>query len=134
MTYRGLFAGKLKVRFHLAKGANFMKWQIKEQDGTIHFVDPENYRLVMENCSLTNQKGTAKKIFEGENKSVCSWINCNKVLVYNDQGIGGEEKILSYNPKITPNWVYQGENVDGEFFGAIYTGKRKLYAYSRNLA
>lgn len=124
-----IIEGNLKVRFHLAKGDNFMKWQIRDDKGNVVYVDPENYRLVMEYCQLVNQKSTAKKIKNGANKSVCAWIKCSKVQVYNDVGTGAKETILSFNPKVKPNWVFGGENADGSKFRHIYSGNRKLYGY-----
>jgi hypothetical protein len=117
-----------KVRFHLAAGENFMKWQIKHPDGTVEFHDPNSVGIIMTGCFLRNQKGTAEKIFEGANKTVCAWVEAKEVTVlpFSEVTVDPENKI-GYNPKVTPNWVYKGEDVDGESFTSMYSVGRTLY-------
>ena len=124
-----------KVRFHLAKGVNFMKWQIKnELTGTVIFLDPSEVSLRLRNCFLRNQIGTAKKINEGANKSVCAWVECDSYELETKTTIKLGYK-LAYNPKETPNWsldniesFWHGENIDGKTFKEVLTSNRSLYS------
>ena len=71
-----------QVRFHLAKGENFMKWQVKDlSNGEVNYYDPSEYQLVMYDSVLKNQKTTAKKINCGANKTVCAWIRAGRVVI-----------------------------------------------------
>ncbi len=47
----------IKVRFHLAKGENFMKWQVTSPSGVAYY-DPEHFHITMRNCKLRNRKST----------------------------------------------------------------------------
>ena len=119
----------MKVRFHLAKGQNYMKWQIKENNGLTYYYDPNEVDMILENCELHNSKKTAEGIFNGAEKTVCSWIECDRVFVYNAVGDVDYDNQLSYNPRIKPNWVdSEGNNVDGHSYEKIVTKGRKVFA------
>jgi hypothetical protein len=118
---------KIKVRYNLGRGKNYMKWKIESKSG-VEYHSPQDVQLIMHNCILKNNKKLAKRIYEGENKSVCSWIICesiqinyfqplvngfkNKVLISgltNDTMAFEKEWIekspqLKYNPKVFPYW------------------------------
>jgi len=83
----------------------------------------------MEGCKLVNQKGTAKKIFDGANKTVCAWVEANNVTTYhkmpNDFVEGGVQ--VSYNPRVTPNWVMEGKDVDKQKVGDLITIDRNIF-------
>ena len=51
----------VKVRFHLAKGENYMKWQVKDANGDVQYLEPEQVSIKMYGCKLINQRGTAEK-------------------------------------------------------------------------
>ena len=122
----------MKVRFHLAKGQNYMKWQIKEKNGLTYYYDPDQVNMILENCELHNSRKTAEGIFNGANKTVCSWIECERVFVYNridDTDFPNCDNQLSYNPRIKPNWVdSEGNNVDGHSYNKLVTKGRKVFA------
>jgi hypothetical protein len=40
-------------------------------------------------------------------------------------GLNGEAVL--YNPRVCPNWVFNGENADGYKFGFIYSIGKKLF-------
>ena len=62
-----------KIRFHLAKGVNFMKWQIKDtKSGEVIYISPKDYSLHFEGVTLKNSKSTANRIKQGSNKTVCA--------------------------------------------------------------
>jgi dTDP-4-dehydrorhamnose reductase len=114
-----------KVRFNLARGENYQKWQIKHKEETFH-VDPSSTKLLMINCTLKNNKKVAKKIFQGENKSVCSWILCEN-LFFEEKEIQGKE--IRYNPRKAPFWTDDNNsNLDDKKFSQIQTLDRKLFA------
>jgi hypothetical protein len=124
---------KYQVRFHLAKGENYMKWQVKNlSNGEVSFYDPEQYQVVMYDCILKNQKTAAKKINCGANKTVCAWIRAGHVVIRN---LGSQSEYpygityeVSYNPRVTPFWRnFQGIDVDNTEWGEILTANRKLF-------
>tara|TARA_B100000686_G_C16727939_1_gene938897 strand:+ start:95 stop:472 length:378 start_codon:yes stop_codon:yes gene_type:complete len=116
-----------KVRFHLGRGPNFEKFQVKQDDGKVSYFDPKLYQLKMIGCKLHNKPKIAEKIFRGEsNKTVCSWIECRDVEVYPTRGIRGKS-LVSYNPRIAPYWREGGENVDFHEYEVLITHDRKVY-------
>lgn len=119
---------KFQVRFNLGAGENFMKWKVTSPNGKAKYYEPNDVTLYMEDCKLVNHKGTAQKIYDGANKTVCAWVECANVVVYhkmpNDFVEGGAK--VSYNPRVTPNWVMDGENVDKKKVGNLVSLDRSL--------
>ena len=70
-------AKKIKVRFNLGKGKNYMKWKLQFPTHSEYY-SPSEYNLAMFGCTLKNSKTTAKKIHDGAHKTVCAWILCDK--------------------------------------------------------
>ena len=123
-----------QVRFHLAKGENFMKWQVKDlSNGEVNYYDPSEYQLVMYDCILKNQKTTAKKINCGANKTVCAWIRAGRVII---RSLARQSEYpysmlyqVSYNPRVNPFWTnYKGIDVDNTEYGEVMSVGRKLFA------
>jgi len=130
-------SGKYKVRFHLGRGENYRHWQIIRPDGEREFVKPsDDTQIRMWNCRLVNRGKTAKKIYDGNcNKTVCSWIECEKLEVKGilgslfsddekDKFVGYEKGVrLEYNPRKNPFWVdtATNSNVDGKFIKEMFT-------------
>jgi hypothetical protein len=119
---------KIKVRFHLAQGENYMHWQVKYPDGETRYFNPENYQLVMFECKLHNQRGTAEKIcYEGQNKTVCAWIECDEIIVSTIIESNGGSRI-SYNPRVKPHWMdVDGNNIDKHTYHVIKSINNKLH-------
>ena len=117
-----------KIRFHLAKGVNFMKWQIKDtKSGEVIYISPKDYSLHFEGVTLKNSKSTANKIKQGSNKTVCAWLLVDTYSVsrtYKVSALGDE---LRYNPRVAPHWVLNGDDVDGSYINSITTVNNKLY-------
>ena len=120
---------KIKVRFNLGKGKNYMKWKV-EADGKSEYYSPEDYNLFLYGCQLKNHKKTAEKINQGANKSVCAWILCDEIFLGQNVQLPAGGTQLKYNPRTQPNWVAgaAGEVVDNECFGQIWSDGRKLFA------
>lgn len=125
---------KYQIRFHLAKGDNYMKWQVKDlSNGEVNYYDPEQYQLVLYDCILKNQKTTAQKINCGANKTVCAWVRAGRVVI-RSLALQSEYPYSSiyevaYNPKVKPFWCdYKGNDVDNNEYGEILSCGRKLYA------
>ena len=118
------------VRFHLGRGANYMKWQVKDSNGVVRYYDPDSVRLVMLNAKLHNRPNVAKKICEGANKTVCAWVECEWVGVVSemDSKVPYGKNAILYNPKKAPNWTNkQGENLDGKHFHTIISNQKFLF-------
>ncbi len=117
-----------KVRFNLGRGANYKKWQIRDENNQPTHHDPSKVTLVMSMCKLHNNKRTAKKIFKGAHKTVCAWIECESVdVVYKEATIGTKDKQIRYNPSIQPNWTLDEVDVDGTNYDILYSNDIKLY-------
>jgi len=118
-----------KVRFNLGAGKNFMKWKIERPNGSISYHSPEEVQLIMSGCVLKNQKTTALKIFEGANKTVCSWILCDGVEIINNPGLVevNDSERVSYNPRVVPNWMFRGSIADGMRFNKLVSLGNKVY-------
>jgi hypothetical protein len=119
-----------KVRFHLAQGENFMKWQVKLVDSKeVQYYDPEEVTLLMSKCKLRNQASTAKKINEGANKTVCAWIDCENVRVL-DRKIPQThiDDFVRFNPRIKPYWMGRNEsdNLDNQEIETLWTDGRNI--------
>lgn len=115
----------VRVRFHLAKGENYQKWQIVQGKSVLYF-DPETVRLLMMNCRLRNRRGTADKIYAGADKTVCAWVECDALLMANIVKAGRQ---LQYNPRKCPHWTSPEteSNLDGIFFPIIVSRGRDLF-------
>jgi hypothetical protein len=93
-------------------------WQIK--DGKeIQFHNPEEVNLCLWNCRLRNRRAIAEKIYYGDNKSVCAWIECEKVEVSQAKSVIGIK--IAYNPRVKPYWVMNGNNVDDHLYNLLET-------------
>ena len=143
-----------KVRFHLAKGANYMKWQItgdaspKKPSGKPFYCDPANVSMQMINAKLVNHVATATKINCGANKTVCAWVECENLIIYRNDTADGKANInhinkvikkthmkLSYNPRVAPNWVgHNNTNVDKAENLNIFSSGRELFYTSSSIS
>ena len=130
---------KYKLRYHLGRGENYMKWQIRGIDtDELYYYTPESVIFDIDNALLKNNKKTAQKIHDGENKTVCSWVECESIAVYNTYGNGDElnslmikwhssKETLSYNPRKLPHWVDENNNdVDGNHYDNLIVEGRKI--------
>ena len=127
---------RFRVRFHLAKGKNYMHWQVLDKKNGFNrdYYDPENCNIKMYNCRLGNQVATARKIFDGANKTVCAWVDCDNLdIEYRKSPTfkDVEEEALTqykYNPRKNPHWFTDTDfNVDGKTFLTLTTSKAKIY-------
>jgi len=120
---------KYKLRFNLGAGKNYKKWKITSPLGNTRYLEPDKVTIFMEGCRLINQKGTATKIHEGANKTVCAWVECDSVVAYHkmpDDFIVVTHQ-ASYNPRITPNWVFKDTNADKLEFRELVTKDSGIY-------
>ena len=120
-----------KVRFHLASGENYMKWQVRTGD-TVTYYDPHEVSLHMIGCKLRNQRGTAERILAGENKTVCAWVECKSVTAHPpDTGdtVGDIKTAVSYNPRKFPHWFdkLSLEDIDNKEYNSLRTWSRLIY-------
>jgi len=125
---------RIRVRFNLGLGKNFMKWKVEypateNTSAKTVYLEPTMVQLVMEGITLKNQKSTAKKIFGGQNKTVCAWVLCDTLKVNTAFLPEGQDETtrVSYNPRVTPNWVYMGLDVDGVSMKRLVSCNRSLF-------
>lgn len=119
-----------------------MKWKVSYPDGKVEYLNPEDVQLTMIGCQLKNNRKTANKIYEGENKTVCAWVVCDSLSIspinfYSADSTFHEIEwrkvdIIKYNPRLKPYWFMQGEegNLDNKEFDTLYTlGKSIVKVY-----
>ena len=128
-----------KVRFHLGRGKNFMKWQVTSNlntgDGTgakhvVSYVDPQDNQLAMLGCKLSLQPTAAQKIHDGANKTVCAWIECESVQVLEVNRLKPNEQDyrIKFNPRQNPEWTDGYNNVvSGNEYEILFTNDRTLW-------
>lgn len=116
-----------KIRFNLGRGENYLKWKVTSPNGDVNYYEPNNVCLYMDNCKLVNQQGTAKKIHDGANKTVCAWIESETVIIFEPLIMPKNSSKVSYNPRVQPNWVCDGEIVDKGLYETLYTFENGVY-------
>ena len=81
----------------------------------------------MKGCKLKNRPHVAKLIYQGANKSVCAWIECDDLWIKEHSPIVGEASQIAYNPRNAPYWVEDGQNVDGKLYAFLHTHQRGIF-------
>lgn len=120
----------VRVRFHLGAGEHHRQWQIRHDDGRVEYHDPDAVTLVMLGCRLRNQRRTSQRIFEGDNKSVCAWVEAQDVVVTAPvtrfwPGLDGRG--IAFDPRIAPHWRDEsGADIDGCRYEAVVTSGRRM--------
>lgn len=118
-----------RVRFHLANGANYMKWQIR-QGNRVMYYEPAYYQLEMIGCKLINKVNKAKKVHAAGVKDVTGWVECEDLMINNEISVDNLEK-LYYNPIKDIRW--RRESDCGEFawddyeFDTLITNGKQIY-------
>jgi hypothetical protein len=127
---------RIKVRFNLGRGANYMKWKVQYPNGVVEYHNPSETQLILNGCQLRNHKGVAKKIFDGGNKTVCAWVLCDEIEIITLTTTNYLKPFLKldlmfdrikYNPRVKPNWIFNDEIVDNEFIHSIGSVDCGLY-------
>lgn len=120
----------VRVRFHLGAGEHHRQWQVRHADGRVEYHDPDAVSLVMLGCRLRNQRGTAQRIHDGDNKSVCAWVEADDVVVTVPvtrfwPGLDGRQ--IAFDPRVAPHWRDEaGADIDGRQFEAVVSSGRRL--------
>lgn len=127
---------RIKVRFNLGRGANYMKWKVQYPNGLVEYHNPSETQLILKGCQLRNHKGVAKKIFDGANKTVCAWVLCDEIeiiILTTTNYLKSFLKLdlmfdrIKYNPRVQPNWLLNDNIVDNEFINSIGSVDSGLY-------
>ena len=114
-----------------------MKWQVRNMDvddggtATVKYYDPNDTSLTLFDSKLCVQPSAAKKINEGANKTVCAWIECKKVKVFNEHWLSPDEDDfrIKFNPRENPNWIDRNQNViSGNKYKVLFTNIRDVWA------
>jgi len=117
-----------KVRFHLARGPNYQRWQVKRGDD-VRFYDPEDVILEMNGATLRNQRGTAERILAGENKTVCAWVECESCVVTprGRSAVPAVQEFCHYNPRRRPHWFNaKRSDIDNTYYECLATFGRLI--------
>jgi hypothetical protein len=118
---------KYKVRFHLASGKNFKKWQVTYPSGAKRYYEPNDVVLLMKGCFLRHQKTAAEKIYNRETtKVVCAWVECESVEVIKDNQWTMVNTPVVFNPHENPNWLVGGQVANNTNLDLIQSDRRHL--------
>ena len=120
---------KIKVRFNLGRGKNYMKWKVEGPLG-VEYYSPCDVQLIMYGCKLKNSRKTAEKIFNGMNKDVCAWVLCDSIEIRHEnfRNVWVKDRVR-YNPRKFPYWVnYFDKEVDNFEYKEIATIDYNLFA------
>jgi hypothetical protein len=123
----------LEVRFHLLKGKNYRKWQVKVVRGGkkvgVYYLDPAEGNLEMRGCRLVNKLNRAKKVHAAGVKDVSGWIECDEVVDASSPTDGLEP--LYYNPIKDVHWRRGGDSGQYEWddteYATLVTEGRQVY-------
>ena len=120
---------RIKVRFNLGRGKNFMKWKVQYPNGAVEYYTPSEVQLIMKGCQLRNHKGVAQKIFDGGEKVVCAWVLCDEIEINKHIFLQLDAYChrIKYNPRVQPNWLLNGEVVDNQKYEVIGSVDFGLY-------
>ena len=119
-------AKKIKVRFNLGRGENYMKWKVEYPNGYVNYYRPSDVQLILTNCQLKNSRITALKILNGQHKMVCAWVLCDRIDLVHENFIEDNHQHVKYNPKVLPFWNKDGIDMDGSKIKEMYTVDYKL--------
>ena len=122
-----------KIRFHLARGENFMKWQVKAP-GYVQYVDPAEHQIAMFNAKLKVQLGTSTKIHEAHAK-LCAWVQCDEVQITKNDKIkpNVNDFYVRFNPRHNPNWMDMHNNImNDEKYSLLNDQDRSLFVVTEN--
>ena len=117
---------KIKVRFNLGRGENYMKWKVQYPNGYTKYFRPTDVQLVMTDCILKNSRTTALKILSGEHKVVCAWVLCDTIDIRTEDFIPDNGQQVKYNPRVLPFWNRNGVDMDGSKINEMYSTDFKL--------
>jgi hypothetical protein len=131
-----------KLRYHLAKGKNFQKWQLKNTETKqVEYFNTDEFYIIIDNAKLKNQKSTALKIYNGMNKTVCGWIEFNNYILYKNKLNINTRKLsrLYYNPRHLPFWtnyintgnIKTSNNFDNSVFENIVINNKSIWAFNK---
>jgi hypothetical protein len=119
---------RIKVRFNLSAGKNYMKWKIEYPNKKVEYLDPNAVQLIMKGCTLKNHRKTAQKIHDGAHKTVCAWVLCDSINIdYLSYIEPKPDTQLKYNPRVSPNWMFKNDNVDNFSTDEIISLGNKLF-------
>lgn len=116
-----------KVRFHLGKGRNFLRWQVRGPEG-VSYYDPEISNLRLVGCVLKNRRSVAARVNKTQKRDVCGHVACESVEVLQrvetDRGA-----MVHFDPKVAPYWTVEGCDgpQDGLEIPTLVSIGRRLY-------
>ena len=82
----------------------------------------------MYECYLHNSVATSTKIFKGANKSRCAWIVCDNYKIIDPISDTSRLPEITFNPRVCPNYMCEGDNVDKTEIFEIVTKDYRLFA------
>lgn len=98
-----------------------MKWKVQYPDGATSYYSPTENQLFMFDCTFKNHRNVAKKIFEGGSKVACAWVLCEHIEIHPGLKHEDESHRVRYNPRVQPNWLYEGRIMDNTSVAQLHT-------------
>jgi hypothetical protein len=118
-----------RIRFNLGRGQNYKKWKIvNTSTKEVIYLNPNEVSIRLNNATLCNRKEAAKRINQGHNKYVCSWIEVESFSYFDFSVPIFKLNELMYNPRVTPFWRDTlGNDIDGFSFEELITNGNRVY-------
>jgi len=116
-----------RFRFHLQRGKDYLKWQLKNVDAKTKCYLPVGVKIKLMNCVLVNNPSSANKIFTGESaKFVCAWIEFESYEFIKELP---ETKInIRFNPRVDIHWFSDTvANLDGSHYKELFVEDGKIF-------
>lgn len=120
------------IRRNLKGGKTFGFWQVStcktrsKLGKEIEHIDGTKYSLVLKNCYLHNVVSRAKVVHGGAHRERCGWIVCDsyEIVPKIDKNEG---LYVSYDPKKSPHFLCDEENIDKTQHNLITTQNYSIY-------
>jgi len=121
------------IRRDLRRGKTNGFFQIREavspkkMSSVVDYIDGTKYDIIMHECELYINENISEKIHSGRypKKRPCAWIVCNRYEVVKRTEKTGSD--ITYNPRVDPNYRYEGENVNGKKYNTLTQSNNKIY-------
>ena len=118
-----------RVRFHLAAGPNFRRWQVRGPGRSVVYHDPDSVSLILRECRLVVRPAAAARVHAAGVKDVCGWIAAESVEAVAPFEAAGAS--VKFDPITSVHWYVGGMVADGLPLPVLVTSHRRVVSPHR---